>query len=164
MSSKNVKRRNVIGSGNCVGTINGTEPFVAGLVELSEETFPLPHGQAYVMFARQRSPTPTFTTKELSLSFTKGLPNNTYDLAPDSHEVRVTFADNSDPAKPVIFTQCSGQAVLVYDAPAGVLSGDLIKLVLENRDDDVLTEIELDIRFQAKGDIVTLNRLHTFAA
>ena len=102
------KLRQAVGAGNCEGKINDTEVFSAGLVELSERTFPLPHGEAYVMFARQREPRPEYTTKELTLSFTKGLQNGSYDLKPDTHQVRLTFADNSDPAKPVTYTQRSG--------------------------------------------------------
>ena len=153
MTSNITKRRNEVGTGNCEGTINGTEPFNARLVELSEQVFPPPHGTAHVMFARERGPAQTFATKELTLSFTKGLPSSTYSLAPDSHEVRITFADNSDPENPVIYTQRSGTAVLVYEAPARVLFGNLENVILENRDDDKQKEITLQIRFNAKGAI-----------
>lgn len=164
MIAKILNRRNEVGAGQCVGTIDETEPFSAGLVELSEQTFPPPHGEAYVMFARQRKPDPDYTTKEITLSFTKGLPNDTYSLSADSHEIRVTFADNSDPANPVIYTQRSGTAVIVFDPNAGTLFGRLEKVILENRDDDVARELKLDATFQAKGDIVTLRTNRSVAA
>lgn len=164
MIAKILSRRNEIGSGQCVGTINEIEEFNASLVELSEQTFPPPHGQAHVMFARQREAPPDYTTKEITLSFTKGLASGNYTLTPNSHEVRLTFADNSDPDAPVIYTQRSGTADIDFDPDAGILFGTLNKVVLENRDDDVEKEITLDVTFQAKGDIVALRRTHSAAA
>ena len=149
------KRRNAVGAGNCVGTINDTVPFSAGLVELTERTFPLPHGEAYYMFARQREPDPENTTKELILSFSKGLENKSYDLMPDSYHVRLTFADNGDPQKPVIYTQSSGTAELEYNTETGILSGTLRKAVVKNLDDDVLKELTLDVTFSVKGVLAT---------
>lgn len=145
------KRRQAVGAGNCTGTINGREPFSAGLVELSEHSFPLPHGEAYVMFARQREAQPEYTTKELILSFSKGLDNKSYELKPDAHQVRLTFADNSVPAKPVIYTQLSGTADLELDETSGVFSGTLRKVVVENHDDDISKQLTLDVIFSAKG-------------
>ncbi len=157
MRSKIVKLRNMIGVGSCAGTIDSRVPFRAGLVELSEQNFPPPHGTAHVMFARQRGPAPDFRTKELMLSFTKGLENKSYELKPDSHEVRVTFADNSDPANPIVYTQRAGEAVLLYESDAAVFSGKLLTVIMENEDNDVGKTITLDIIFEVKGDIVTLN-------
>ena len=152
------KLRQAVGAGNCEGKINDTEVFSAGLVELSERTFPLPHGEAYVMFARQREPRPEYTTKELTLSFTKGLQNGSYDLKPDTHQVRLTFADNSDPAKPVIYTQRSGTAELEYNDVSGIFSGILTKVIVENHDDDVPKQLTLDVTFAAKGAIATFQQ------
>lgn len=149
------KRRQAVGAGNCVGTINDTVPFNAGLVELSERTFPLPHGDAYYMFARQRDALPEYTTKELTLSFSKGLENGSYTLTPTTHQVRLTFADGSVPDKPIIYTQISGTAELEYDPVSGVFSGTLKKVVVENLDDDVISQLTLDVSFAAKGAIST---------
>jgi hypothetical protein len=162
MINKILKRRNAIGTGECVGTINVVEQFKASLVELSEQTFPLPHGEAYVMFARQRKT--DFTTKEITLSFSKNLPNDSYELTPTSHEVRLTFVDNSDPAKPVTYTQRSGAAIIAYDPDSATLSGNLNNVVVENRDDDEEKELTLDVRFSAKGDIVKLRGYRSIAA
>lgn len=147
------RKRQAVNAGTCTGMINNAEAFNAGLVELSERLFPLPHGEAYVMFARQRDSEPDYTTKELTLSFSKGLANDTYDLVPNSHRVRLTFADNSDPAKPVIYTQREGTAELEYDDSTGIFSGDLKSVIVENRDDDVLKELTMDVVFSAKGNI-----------
>jgi len=152
------KLRQSVGAGNCAGTIDGREPFSAGLVELSERTFPLPHGEAYVMFARQREPHPEYTTKELTLSFSKGLENKSYELKPDSHQVRLTFADNSDPAKPIIYTQLTGTADLELDETSGIFSGKLIKVVVENQDDDVSKQLTIDVIFSAKGAIAMFHQ------
>ena len=110
------------------------------------------------MFARQREPHPEYTTKELILSFSKGLENTSYELTPDSSQVRLTFADNSDPEKPVIYTQSSGTAELEYDDTAGIFSGTLKKAVVENRDDDELKQLTLDVTFSAKGAIATFHQ------
>ncbi|MHC8372143.1 hypothetical protein ACYZT2_15335 [Pseudomonas sp. MDT1-85] len=147
------KLRQKVGAGSCIGTIDDTEEFSAGLVELSERTFPLPHGAAYVLFARQREPKPEYTTKELILSFSKGLESGSYELTPDSHHARLTFTDNSDPQKPVIYTQDSGTAELAYDDASGIFSGTLTTVVVVNRDDDVLKQLTLDVVFSAKGNI-----------
>ncbi|MHC8293930.1 hypothetical protein [Pseudomonas sp. LB3P58] len=152
------KRRQAVGAGSCAGTINGREPYSAGLVELSESTFPLPHGEAYVMFARQREPQPEYTTKEIILSFTKGLENKSYELKPDSHQVRLTFADSSDPAKPIIYTQLSGTADLELDETSGIFSGTLRKVIVENQDDDIPKQLTLDVIFSAKGAFATFHQ------
>lgn len=152
------KLRQAVGAGSCAGTINGRERYSAGLVELSERTFPLPHGEAYVMFARQRESQPEYTTKELILSFSKGLENKSYELTPDSHQVRLTFADNSDPAKPIIYTQFSGTADLELDETTGIFSGKLIKVIVENQDDDVSKQLTLDVIFSAKGAFATFHQ------
>lgn len=152
------KRRQALGAGSCSGTIDGRERYSAGLVELSERTFPLPHGEAYVMFARQREPDPEYTTKELTLSFSKGLENKSYELNSDSHQVRLTFADNSTPDKPVIYTQISGTADLELDETSGIFSGKLIKVIVENQDDDVSKQLTLDVIFSAKGAIAMFHQ------
>lgn len=162
MTNKILKRRNAIGTGECVGTINAVEEFNASLVELYEQTFPLPHGEAYVMFARKRNS--NFTTKEITLSFTKGLANDRYELTPQSHEVRLTFLDTSDPDNPLTYTQRSGAAIIAYDPVSATLSGNLDNVVLENRDDDILKELILEIKFSAKGDIVKLRGYPSMAA
>jgi hypothetical protein len=162
MINKILKRRNAIGTGECVGTINAVEQFNASLVELFEQTFPLPHGEAYVMFARQRNP--NFTTKEITLSFSKGLAEDTYELTPTSHEVRLTFLDNNDSEKPLTYTQSSGAVKISYDPESATLSGSLNNVVVVNRDDDELKELTLEIRFSVKGDIVKLRGYRSIAA
>ncbi|TBN38915.1 RHS repeat protein [Pseudomonas sp. BGI-2] len=147
------KLRNAVGAGNCKGTINDTEVFDASLVELSEHTFPPPHGEAHMLFARHRKPDPEYTTKELTLSLSKGLENTSYDLNPESHQVRLTFVDNSNPEKAVVYTQISGTAELEYDDVSGIFSGTLKKAVVVNRDDDDLKQLTLDVDFSAKGAI-----------
>lgn len=144
------KFRQSVKAGTCVGTINSSEVFNAGLVELEEKVFPPEHKEAYVMFARQRSGAPNYTTKEITLSFSKGLSDDTYDLTSQTHTVRLTFADNSDPAKPVIYTQVGGKAELQYDADNGVFSGKLISAVVENHDDDIAKTLTIDVVFSAK--------------
>lgn len=156
------KRRNAIGAGMCKGTINTVEPFDAGLVELYEQNFLPPHGQAYVMFARHRNT--DCTTKEITLSFTKNLPNDSYNLTPTSHEVRLTFLDSSDPEKPVTYTQRSGTAIIAYDPASATLSGNLNNVVVENVDDDELKQLTLEIAFSAKGDVVKLRGYSSVAA
>ncbi|MBN3865446.1 hypothetical protein HCU66_24900 [Pseudomonas frederiksbergensis] len=155
--------RQAVNAGTCIGKINTTEPFNAGLVELSERSFPPPHGEAYFMFARQRDSV-DYTTKELTLSFSKGLANDTYDLTPHSHDIRLTFADNSDPTKPVIYTQREGTAELKYDDSTGVFSGALKGVIVENRDDDVDKELTIEVDFSAKGSIAMSRRARTLAA
>jgi len=152
--------RNEVRSGKCEGTINGVDRFNASLVELSEQS--LPHGQAYVMFARHRNS--DWTAKELKLAFMKGLPDNTYPVTPGSNQVILTFADFSNPAKTIVYTQQSGDVVIKYDSNAGVLSGKLEDVTLINQDDDVLKEVKLKIDFDAKGDIASLRRDKTRAA
>jgi hypothetical protein len=162
MLSRIRERRNAIGPGMCKGTINTVEKFNAGLVELYEKAFPLPHGEAYVMFARQRNEDDT--TKEITLSFTKSLPNDSYVLTPTSHEVRLTFLDSSDPAKPVTYTQRSGTAIIAYDRDSATLSGNLNNVVVENNDDDELKQLTLEVAFSAVGDIVKLRGYPSKAA
>ncbi|MBC3775441.1 hypothetical protein [Pseudomonas sp. SWRI99] len=156
------QRRNAIGSGMCKGTINTVEQFNAGLVELYEDTFDPPHGEAYVMFARQRNM--DSTTKEIVLSFSKSLPNDSYVLTPTSHQVRVTFLDTSDPARFVTYTQRSGTAIITYDRDSAILSGNLNNVVVENNDDDELKLLTLEVALAAAGDIVKLRRYLSIAA
>jgi len=143
-------------TGTCTGTINGAA-FNAGLVELSERTYPLPHGEAHVMFARDRAPAPDYTTKEITLSFTKGLEAGRYELTRDSSQVRLTYLDNSDPEKPMIYTQEVGDAHLEYDDASGVFSGRVSALV-ENRDDDTPRTRQITVEFEADRSAVSRNR------
>lgn len=141
------KFRPSVNVGTCIGTINTTEAYNAGLVEFEEKVFPPLHNAAYVMFARQRSGEPNFTTKEITLSFSKGLSNGTYDLTPQAHTVRLTFADNSDPANPVIYTQSGGTAEWQYNAVTEVFSGTLKSAVVENHDNDEPKALTIDVTF-----------------
>ncbi|MGF6317285.1 hypothetical protein [Pseudomonas frederiksbergensis] len=149
--------RQTVKANSCVGTI-GSEIFDAGLIELSERSFPPPHGEAYVLFARQRAPQPPYTTKELTLSFSKGFTEDPYDLTPSTPTVRLTFADNSDPTKTLVYTQREGQALLKHDDSTGVFTADLTEVIVENRDDDILKELTLEVHFSAKGSIVMSRR------
>lgn len=145
------KFRQSVNANTCIGTINTTEEFNAGLVELKEEVFPPEHNAAYVMFARQRSGEPNYTTKEITLSFSKeGLINGTYELTPLAHNVRLTYADNSNPAKPVIYTQSGGTAVWEYNAVTGVFYGTLKGAVVENHDDDEPKALTIDVKFSVR--------------
>lgn len=155
MITQKIKR--AVKAGTCSGTIN-SDAFDAGLVELEEKVFPPQHNKAYVMFARQRSGAPDYTTKEITLSFSTGLDDGTYDLTPQAHTVRLTFADNSDPAKPVIYTQSEGKAELQYDADNGVFSGTLKSAVVENHDDDIAKILTIDVEFSAKKNSATSSR------
>lgn len=148
-------------AGTCVGTINTSDVYEAGLVELYERTYPPLHNDAYVMFARQRTTTPPHTTKEITLSFSKEQPNGTYDAASNSHIVRITFADYSVPDKPVIYTQNGGTAELKYDVTTGVFSGTLTSVVVENHDDDVDKTLTLDMTFSANKNTAMSSRSRT---
>ncbi|WP_223484222.1 hypothetical protein [Pseudomonas sp. A-RE-19] len=163
MNTITQKIKQAVKTGTCSGTINSAETFNAGLVELEEKVFPPQHNEAYVMFARQRAGEPDYTTKEITLSFSKGQSNGSYDLTPAAYIVRLTFADNSDPAKPVIYTQSGGKAELEYDAANDVFSGKLISAVVENHDDDVAKTLTIDVEFLAKKNNATSSRSRTRA-
>ncbi|MBV4458567.1 hypothetical protein KVG96_11445 [Pseudomonas sp. COR58] len=134
--------------GSCQGTIDGTEEFRAGLVELSEASYPPPHGEAYVMLATQRKPGPDYTTKELKISFSKGWPDGNYGLYADAYTVRVLFIDSSIPAKPVVYTQYQGIARVAYDTESSTFSGE-ISAALENRDEDTPRTVNIKVDFEA---------------
>lgn len=153
--------RQAVMAGTCVGTINTSDVYEAGLVTLYEYTYPPLHNAAYVMLARQRTTPPPHTTKEIMLSFSKTQPNGTYDVTPDTHIVRITFADFSDPVKPVIYTQRGGKAELAYDVTTGVFSGKLTSVVVENHDDDVPKTLTLDMTFSAYKNTAMPSRSRT---
>ncbi|MFJ4196711.1 hypothetical protein [Pseudomonas sp. NPDC089534] len=132
--------------GTCQGTIDGTEEFRAGLVELSEATYPPPHGEAYVMLATQRRPGPDYTTKELKVSFSKGYDEDDYGLTPEDHVVRVLFIDSSIPAKPVVYSQSKGIARVVYDSDSSTFSGTVCA-ELENLDEDTRRIVNIKVDF-----------------
>lgn len=134
--------------GTCKGTINGVETFDAGMVELSEATYPLPHGEAYVMLATQRGPAPDYTTKELKISFSKGWDDGSYGLFPDLYTVRVLFIDSTVPAKPVVYDQFQGVARVAYDTSTSTFSGE-ISATLENLDEDTRKTVDLKVEFEA---------------
>jgi hypothetical protein len=143
--------------GKCQGTINGTEIFKAGMVELFEATYPLPHGEAHVMRATQRAPSPDYTTKIVNISFTKGTDDGTYGLFPDFYVVRVLFIDNSVQEQPRVYTQYQGNARVAYDAQNHIFSGE-ISVTLENLDDDDRKVVDLKVDFEAKK-IVSAKRI-----
>ncbi|WP_283184184.1 hypothetical protein [Pseudomonas svalbardensis] len=143
---------NITRSGSCSGTIGGGITFNAHLVELTSQTFPPPHGESHVMFARQRAPGPDFTTKEVYVSARKDLADGPYTVSPDSSEVRVTFVDNSVSAEPVIYMQHSGTIHIKFDN-SGVFSGELKDVLLENHDNDDDKTLTLNLEFNAKSDI-----------
>ena len=134
--------------GTCKGTINGVDTFDAGLVELSEATYPLPHGEAYVMLATQRAPAPDYTTKELKISFSKGKVDGNYGLFPDQYTVRVLFIDSTVPTKPVVYDQYQGIARVAYDTSTSTFSGE-ISAVLENLDENTRKTVDLKVEFEA---------------
>jgi len=134
--------------GTCIGMIDGKEPFDAGMVQLSEATYPPPHGEAYVMLARQRGPAPAYTTKELIISFSKDQKDGTYGLFPDFHTVRVLFIDSSVPAKPVVYEQFQGVARVAYDLATSTFSGE-VSVLLENLDEDSRRTVDLRVEFEA---------------
>ncbi|WP_438298723.1 hypothetical protein [Pseudomonas sp. NMS19W] len=135
-------------AGTCKGTINGTESFEAGLVVLSEAHYPPPLGEAHVMQATQRGTAPEYETKELKVSFTKGLADGKYGLFPDSPTVQVLFVDSSTPDKPVTYTNNNGIAELAFDADKSIFSG-IINATLENRDEDTTRTVNLRVDFEA---------------
>lgn len=143
---------NITRSGSCSGTIGDGITFNAQLVELKSETFPPPHGESHVMFARQRAPSPDFTTKEVYVSVRKDLADGTYTVSPDSSEVRVTFVDNSVLPEPVIYMQRSGTIHIKFENTTGVFSGALTDVVLENHDGDDDKTLTLNLQFNAKSD------------
>jgi hypothetical protein len=134
--------------GNCKGTINASEKFDAGLVELFDAIYPPPHSEAYVMLATQRAPGPDYTTKELKISFSKGFPDSNYGLYPDFHTVRVLFIDSSVPTKPVVYTQAQGIARVKYDTSTSTFSGE-ISVLLENLDEDTRKTLDVKVDFEA---------------
>ncbi|UZE09243.1 hypothetical protein [Pseudomonas sp. B21-053] len=134
--------------GTCKGIINGTNTFEAGMVELSEASYPPPHGQAYVMLATERAPAPSFTTKELKVSFSKGSPDGEYGLFPDLYTVRVLFIDRSAPQTPVVYTQYQGIARVKYDSASSTFSGE-ISATLENLDEDTRKIVDVRVNFEA---------------
>ncbi|PWK45800.1 hypothetical protein C7534_101399 [Pseudomonas sp. OV226] len=144
-----------VAAGSCIGTIGSGVPFNAGLVELSEGTFPLPHGEAHVMFARQRAPSPDYSTKEIKLSFSKGLAAGRYNLTRGASEARITYLDNTNPDNPVIYTQNAGTAQLEYEN--GVFSGE-VSVLVENNDDDQPRTLNILITFSASRNTVRSNR------
>jgi hypothetical protein len=134
--------------GTCKGMIDGKEPFDAGMVELSEATYPLPHGEAYVMLATQRDSAPDYTTKELKISFSKGHKDGSYGLYPDFYTVRVLFIDSAVPTKPVVYDQFQGIARVAYDPSTLTFSGE-ISVLLENLDEDTRKTVDLKVEFEA---------------
>ncbi|WP_219097361.1 hypothetical protein [Pseudomonas sp. UMAB-40] len=144
---------NITRSGSCSGTIGEGITFNAHLVELKSQTFPPPHGESHVMFARQRAPGPEFTTKEVKVSARKDLANGTYTVSPDSTEVRVTFVDNTVSTEPVFYLPLSGTIDIKFDNITGVFSGKLKDVLLENQDDDEDKTLTLNLEFDAKSDI-----------
>lgn len=149
---------NIIRSGTCSGTIGNGVTFNAHLVELRSQTFPPPHGESHIMFARERAPSPGFTTKEVYVSARKDLANGTYAVSPDSSEVRVTFVDNSVSAEPVIYMQRSGTIAIEFDNTTGIFSGVLKDVLLENHDDDDDKTLTLDLQFNAKIDTASARK------
>lgn len=143
---------NITRSGSCSGTIGEGITFNAHLVELKSETFPPPHGESHVMFARQRAPSPDFTTKEVYVSVRKDLADGPYTVSPDSSEVRVSFVDNSVSPEPVIYMQLSGTIDIKFDKTTGVFSGELKDVLLENHDGDDDKTLTLNLQFNAKSD------------
>ncbi|ALI09543.1 MULTISPECIES: hypothetical protein [Pseudomonas] len=144
--------RNTQKFGTCTGTIN-SETFNAGLVELTYKTFPPEHGEARVLFARQRGPAPGYITKEINLSFSRRLPNAVYSLSPDSDAVRLNFVDNSDPSKPILYTQVSGDADLAFNLITETFLGTLTNAVVEYEDEnEEKTTLTINLTFNAKVD------------
>lgn len=134
--------------GSCTGTINVTEPYKASMVILSEATYPPPHGEAHVMQATQRGAAPDYKTKEVTVSFTKGLANDRYALLPGSPSVQVIFVDSSTPGTPISYTNNNGIAELAFDADKSIFSG-IINATLENRDEDTIRTVNLYVNFEA---------------
>ncbi len=134
--------------GTCTGTINGTEPFDAGLVVLSKATYPLPHDEAHVMQATQRGPAPDFKTKELKVSFSVDKPCNSYGLFPDAYTVRVIYVDSSDSDKPIAYTQRQGVAKVAFHSQQSVFCGE-VAVTLENLDEDTPKTVNLKFKFKA---------------
>lgn len=157
MSTVNKRLKESVLAGTCEGTVGLSLPFNARLVELSEQTFPLPHGQAHVMFARHRMPAPDYTTREISLSFTQGLPDGSYDLTKEAYQARLIYADYSNPDQPVIYTQNTGVAHLNYDSERRVFSGRVSALV-ENNDNDNPKTLNISVTFSANRIIETSRR------
>lgn len=137
--------------GLCQGVINGTEPFSASLVELSEAdypTYPSPHERAHVMLATQIAPGPDYTYKELLLSFTKDFENGRYKLDETPYPVGMIFIDRSTPTEPVVYTPVQGVVGLEYDPEHSTFSGEL-SAELENRDEDPIRTLNLRVIFHA---------------
>lgn len=108
--------------GSCTGMID-QEAFEATYVELVDGSYPPPHGEANVMLAIQRAP--DYSTKELKISFSKGLPSGSYPVGPDHHQVRILYIDSSNPEEPTIHSGISGEVNINYDEETGVLDGEL---------------------------------------
>jgi hypothetical protein len=140
--------------GTCTGTIDATEPFNAGLVELSVATYPPPHGEAHVMLATQRAPSPDYTTKELKISFSKGAEDGIYGLYPTDYTVRVLFIDRSVPAKPIVYEQSQGAANVKYNSTTSNFSGE-ISVTLENLDEDTRKTVCVKVDFSAYPHVPT---------
>jgi len=148
MKQANVAPQQSILVGTCTGTIDVTTPFNARLVELSDATYPPPHGEAHFMLATQRAPAPDYTTKEFVLSLSKASGNGRYGLAPDFYAVRILFIDNSDPQNPIVYTQYSGVADVNYDAQKREFRGE-VSAVVENTDEPTRKTLHLRINFHA---------------
>jgi hypothetical protein len=136
-------------SGTCTGTVGGVS-FTAGMVELTTETYPVPVGEAHVMFARQREP--GGATKEINLAFSKGASGDLHFLEPGSLEVRLSFVDRTDPNNPVIYTQAGGQIALRFNETTGTLTGNTTNAVVENEDDNDVRKLDLKFIFNATSD------------
>lgn len=147
MIMKKPNTRQAARAGVCEGKLNSSEDFKAGLVELSLEQYEPPHGEAYRMFARQRSQQGS-ATKEIILSFTKGSADGTYDLTPDASAVRLTFID-SDENSTNIYMQVSGKAELSVDQNTGVFSGKLKDVIVEYRVDETPVQLTINVEFEA---------------
>lgn len=144
-------------AGSCNGTIDNVT-FNASLVELTSETFPPEHGEAHVMLAWHRNLDNSL--RHITLSFQKLLAAGSYELKPDSDEVRLNLAERST-ASTVLYSQISGTADLAFDAITGIFSGTLKDAVVEHEEEDGGKKtLTINIEFSAKSNVALAGQFY----
>ncbi|MHC8377395.1 hypothetical protein ACYZT3_15645 [Pseudomonas sp. MDT1-16] len=140
---------------SCIGRIGDVE-FNAGRVELTTEIFPPEHGEAHVMLARHRNP--DHSLRHITLSFKKLLAAGSYELKPDSDEVRLNLAELST-ASTVLYSQISGTAKVAFDD--GIFSGTLEDAVVEHEEEDGGKKtLTINIEFSAMSDVALAGKFY----
>lgn len=153
MNAKTLNTRQAPRAGMCEGKLNDSEQFKASLVELTLEEYDPPHGKALQMFARHRD-LQQRATKEITLSFSEGAADGTYDLTPEQTVVRLTYVYNRSQTEAYIYSQMSGKAELKFDSISRVLSGELKDAIVEYRDDETPVQLKINVKFEAVNHIV----------